>query len=126
MQNGLKQKLMIVLGWFFVALGVIGAVLPVMPTTVFMIIALWIFSKSSERFHKMLLENKWFGPGLRQWEESKTISRESKRKATIVIVLSFGFSVAVLHGRMGLQIMLLSLALIFLLIIWLIKEPKNK
>ncbi len=126
MHNGLKQKLMIVLGWFFVALGVIGAVLPVMPTTVFMIIALWIFSKSSKRFHKMLLDNKWFGPGLRQWEESKSISRESKRKATIVIIISFGLSVAVLYNRAGLQIMLVSLALILLLIIWLIKEPKKK
>ncbi len=125
MRAGLKQKLMIALGWIFVGLGTIGAVLPVMPTTVFMIIALWIFSKSSPRFHKMLLENKWFGPGLQQWEESKSISRESKRRATVVIVISFGLSIAVLHGRSGLQIMLASLAISVLLIIWLIKEPED-
>lgn len=122
MQNGIKQKLMIALGWFFVILGAIGAVLPLMPTTVFLIIALWIFSKSSPRFHKMLLDNKWFGEGLRQWEESKTISKQSKRKATIVIFVTFGLSIAILYQRIGLQIMLVVLMLILLAIIWNIKE----
>jgi uncharacterized membrane protein YbaN (DUF454 family) len=122
MNKGIKQKLMIALGWFFVVLGAIGAVLPLMPTTVFLIIALGIFSKSSPRFHQMLLKNRWFGAGLRQWEETKSISRQSKNKATVVIVLTFGVSIAVLHGRMGLQLMLVAIALILLSIIWSIKE----
>lgn len=122
MTSGIKQKLMIVLGWFFVILGAIGAVLPIMPTTVFLIIALGIFSKSSPRFHKMLLNNKWFGEGLRQWEQSKTISKQSKKKATIIILVSFGASIAILHHRIGLQIMLLVIMSILLAIIWKIKE----
>ena len=122
MNNGIKQKLMIVLGWFFVVLGVIGAVLPLMPTTIFLIIALGIFSKSSPRFHKMLLENKWFGPGLQQRKETKTISRQSKNKATVVILLTFSVSITVLYNRFGLQLMLVIIALILLSIIWSIKE----
>ncbi|HOP21479.1 MAG TPA: YbaN family protein [Gammaproteobacteria bacterium] len=122
MNKGLRQKLMIALGWFFVLLGAIGAVLPLMPTTVFLIIALGIFSKCSPRFHKMLLENKWFGPGLRQWEETKTISRSSKKKATWVIAITFAASIAVLYQRIGLQIMLVVIAGILLTIIWRLKE----
>ena len=122
MKHGFKNKFMIALGWFFVILGAIGAVLPIMPTTVFLIIALGLFSKSSPRFHKMLLSNKWFGVGLRQWEESKTISRESKLKATVVIVLSFALSIAILYQRVGLQLMLVGLATILLLIVWNINE----
>lgn len=122
MNKGIKQKLMIVLGWFFVLLGAIGAVLPLMPTTIFLILALGIFSKSSPRFHKMLLENRWFGSGLRQWEETKTISRQSKNKATIVIFISFGVSIAILNNRIELQIMLVIIALVLLAIIWKIKE----
>ncbi len=122
MNKGLKQKLMIILGWFFVVLGAIGAVLPLMPTTIFLIIALAIFSKSSPRFHKMLLDNRWFGPGLQQWEETKTISRQSKKKATVVILITFAASIAVLHSRIGLQVMLVSIAVILLMLIWKIKE----
>jgi uncharacterized membrane protein YbaN (DUF454 family) len=126
MKNGIQQKLLIVLGWFFVVLGIIGAVLPIMPTTVFLIIALGIFSKSSPRFHQMLLNNRWFGEDLRQWEQSKTMSRQSKQKATIIIVLSFGVSITILHHRVGLQIMLIVLALILLAIIWKIKEQRQE
>ncbi len=113
---------MVVLGWLFVVLGAIGAVLPIMPTTIFLIIALGIFSKSSPRFHQMLLNNKWFGRELRQWEETKSISRQSKIKATVMIVLTFGVSLLILSGRMGLQWMLIALAAVLLLIIWRIKE----
>jgi len=122
MNQGIKQKFMIALGWFFVILGIIGALLPVMPTTVFLIIALGIFSKSSPRFHKMLLNNKYFGEDLRRWEQTKSISRQSKKKATLVIIVSFGLSIAILHGRLGLQTMLLVLASVLLLIIWRLKE----
>ena len=122
MNKGIKQKLLIILGWFFVILGAIGAVLPLMPTTVFLIIALAIFSKSSPRFHKMLLNNRWFGAGLRQWDETKTISRKSKHKATIVIIISFAISIAILNHRAGLQLMLVAIALVLLAIIWKLKE----
>jgi len=122
MNKGIKQKVMIIVGWFFVILGVIGAVLPIMPTTVFLIIALGIFSKSSPRFHKMLLTNKYFGEDLKRWEQNKTISRYSKKKASLVIFLTFGISIAILHGRLGLQLMLLGIAVVLLLIIWRIKE----
>ena len=120
--NNIKQKLMVVLGWFFVILGAIGAVLPILPTTIFLIIALGIFSKSSPRFHQMLLNNKWFGYELRQWEETKSISKQSKIKATFMIVLTFGVSLLILIGRTGLQWMLITIAVILLLIIWRIKE----
>ena len=122
MNKGIKQKLMIVLGWFFVLLGAIGAILPLLPTTIFLIIALGIFSKSSPKFHAMLLNNKWFGNELKQWEETKSISRRSKLKATVIIALTFALSVAVLHQRLGLQIMLVCIALVLLAIIWNIKE----
>lgn len=126
MNKGLKQKLMIALGWFFVLLGAIGAVLPLMPTTVFLIIALGIFSKCSPRFHQMLLDNKWFGPGLRQWDESRTISRSAKKKATVVIVFTFSISIAVLNNRIGLQIMLVVIAVVLLTIIWRLREAMKQ
>jgi len=122
MKKTIQNHLLITLGWFFVILGIIGIALPVLPTTPFLIVALAFFSKSSPRFHQMLLNNKWFGPGLKQWEETKTLSRKTKRKATLLITITFAVSIAILYERIYLQLMLVSFATILLFFIWRIKE----
>lgn len=103
-------------------LAAVGVLLPLLPTTPFLILASACFAKSSERFHQMLLNNKWFGVELRRWEKNKTISRSSKKRATLVIVLTFSVSIYVLHSRLELQIMLIGIASGLLWMIWRLKE----
>ncbi|PHS33063.1 MAG: hypothetical protein COA95_01785 [Methylophaga sp.] len=122
MRTKIKHSLLIFLGWFFVILGAIGAVLPLLPTTPFLILALTCFAESSPRFHRMLLANKWFGPPLAQWEKSKTIRREIKHKAMLLIIATFSLSIFVLSGRLGLQLMLIGLCLILLIFVFQLKE----
>ena len=76
------------LAWIFFALGVIGAFLPVMPTTVFMIMALWGFSKSSKRFHDWLYHHKLFGPPLQQWNDYGVIPPVAKFSAVGFMLFS--------------------------------------
>ena len=123
MKNFLHTHLLIILGWFFLALGAIGAVLPILPTTPFLIVALALFSKSSPRFHQMLLNNRWFGPTLRQWEETRTLSRKTKFKVYLIIVAVFSLSIAMVHDQIHYQLMLAALGTILIAIIWRIKEP---
>jgi len=124
MRTKVKHYLLISLGWFFVLLGAIGAVLPLLPTTPFLIIALACFAESSPRFHRMLLENKWFGPPLEQWEKTKTIRRKIKQKVMLLIIATFSISIFVLSGRLGLQLMLVCFCLILLGFVWRLKESE--
>ena len=126
MRHGLQKSLLIILGWFFILLAAIGVLLPVLPTTPFLIVALALFANSSPRLHQMLLNNRWFGEILKQWDESKTISHRIKIRASLLLLASFSISIAFLQGRIALQIMLLVMAAIFLIFIWKLKEPSKK
>jgi uncharacterized membrane protein YbaN (DUF454 family) len=125
MKKFLHTHLLIILGWFFLALGAIGAVLPILPTTPFLIVALALFSRSSPRFHQMLLNNNWFGPTLRQWEQSRTLSRTTKYKVYALIIAVFSLSIAIFHDKIYHQLMLAALGAILIAIIWRIKEPHD-
>lgn len=69
---------LMVFGWFNIILGIIGRVLPVMPTTVFLLIALWAFSESSLRFHRWLFEHPTLGRTIRAWHEHRVIPARAK------------------------------------------------
>jgi uncharacterized membrane protein YbaN (DUF454 family) len=75
-------------GWLNVALGVIGIIVPGMPTTVFLLIALWAFSKCSERFQTWLWEHKHLGPPVRGWHEHKVIPPAAKIFAVVMMSTS--------------------------------------
>ena len=77
-------------GWFNVLLGVIGILVPGMPTTVFLLIALWAFSKSSARFQQWLWNHKRFGPPIQAWHRHKVIPPTTKVLAVSVMSLSIG------------------------------------
>jgi len=77
------------LGWLFFALGVIGAFLPVLPTTPFMILALWAFSNSSEKLRAWLYNHRLFGPPLQRWQEHRVISVRAKMASIGAMSVSF-------------------------------------
>lgn len=71
-----------------VVAGVIGIVVPGIPTTPFLLLAAWAFARSSPRFLAWLLDHKWFGPPLRRWREDRTISVRSKLTATALVAIT--------------------------------------
>ena len=122
MRKRIKKFLLTLFGLLFVALGIVGAVLPILPTTPFLLLALACFANSSPRFHQMLLNNRYFGAILQQWETSRSITRRTKLKAMLMIVFTFAVSIGILHGRLQLQLGLLALGCILLVFIWRLKE----
>jgi len=79
----------IVIGWFCTGLGVVGAFLPVMPTTPFLLVALWAFSRSSPRLQRWLMEHPRYGPTLRDWHEYGAIGTSIKAIAVLAMGASF-------------------------------------
>lgn len=78
MKSPIKRWGWFALGWLMVALGFVGLLLPVMPTTIFLILAAGCFSHSSPRFEAWLLDHKWFGPPIHRWRERGAIPRNAK------------------------------------------------
>ena len=78
MRKRMKKALYISLGFLFIALGVLGVFLPLLPTTPFILLAAFFFSQSSEKCHQWLLGNKIFGPVLYNWEKSRCIPHFAK------------------------------------------------
>ena len=81
------------LGLFFLALAILGVVLPVLPTTPFLILAAWFFARSSEKWHRRLLDSNLFGPLLRNWEQRRCISLRTKIVALVSMLVAGGASV---------------------------------
>jgi uncharacterized membrane protein YbaN (DUF454 family) len=83
-----RRILLLALGWFFVGVGAIGLFLPVLPTTPFLLISLWAFSQSSERFHDWLYNHKVFGPPLQNWSKHGVIPLRAKLVAVGTMAVS--------------------------------------
>jgi uncharacterized membrane protein YbaN (DUF454 family) len=84
--GGPVRWLLIAFGWANVALGFAGVFVPGLPTTVFLLIALWAFSRSSPRFRHWLWTHPRFGPVIRDWHEHKVIPRKAKAAAVATMV----------------------------------------
>ncbi len=84
----------LILGLSSLALGVIGVVLPILPTVPFMLLSAFCFSKSSERLHHWLLTHPKFGPSIEDWQRNGAINKRVKYYATVSIMAAFGISLA--------------------------------
>lgn len=82
-----------ILGCLFFSIGFVGVFVPVLPTTPFMLLALWGFSRSSLRFHHWLYTHKLFGPPLQQWHNYKVIPPLAKFIALFFISISLIYMV---------------------------------
>ncbi len=82
---------LIAFGWVNIGLGVLGMFLPVMPTTVFLLIALWAFSRSSQRFHRWLYTHPTLGRTLRDWHSHGVIPLRVKILAVSMMTVSLSY-----------------------------------
>ena len=124
----LKKTVYKPLGMLFLLLGVIGIVLPILPSTPFVLLAAWFFAQSSERWHKKLLSSELFGPMIRNWEANRCISLRTKIVGLIAMAIAGSVSIAFTISSPTLKIVTASLMVLGAATLLLLKtctECKN-
>ncbi|MEZ4586197.1 MAG: YbaN family protein [Gemmatimonadales bacterium] len=114
------RLVLLAVGHTCVVLGVIGAFLPVMPTTVFLIVAASCYARASTKFYNRLVSHRIFGPMILDWRMHRAMSRRSKAIAIGSIVVVFSLTlvfflsipwVRFLHASIGLSLIALILSI---------------
>ena len=72
------------------AMGIVGVIVPGLPTTVFILMAAWAAARSSPRLYRWLWRHRLFGPLLQNWAQGRKVSRRAKWSASLFMALSSG------------------------------------
>ena len=110
-----------VLAYFFLALAIIGVVIPGLPTVPFLLLTAWFAAKGSDRLHRWLYAHPHLGKLLIDWEQQGAISRSSKVMAFLLLILSW----AIMYIRVGDMLIMSGLAILFIsIMVFLISRPE--
>lgn len=118
MKTGVTRSLYLFLGGLCVVLGILGIFLPILPTTPFAILAAYFFSKSSEKLHQWLLDQKTLGPLIKDWEANGVIRLKAKILATTMIVILFSYTLIFVNVHQGIKVVVSLIGVGVLTFIW--------
>lgn len=97
-------------GTILVGIGILGIFLPLLPTTVFFLMAAWCYARSSQKFYDWLHKNRLFGKYLKNYREGRGISRPSKISTIVVLWGGILYSIFVTHS-VPVQLVLAAIAI---------------
>ena len=110
-----------VLGLAFVGLGILGAILPLLPSVVFFLLAAWAFGKGAPAWRQRLHDHPRYGPPLRQWADGGRVSRRGKRLAVSAMAASFLLSLTTIGPGIPVAVVGVVLAVVGT---WLWRRPE--
>ena len=124
-QSKTVRYLLILFGTISLVLGIVGIVIPLLPTTPFLLLAAACYARSSEKFYTWLLTNRWFGNYLKNYYEGKGISFTAKILTITILWVTIIISI-ILINLYWITILLLLIATLITIHITLIKTYKIK
>jgi uncharacterized membrane protein YbaN (DUF454 family) len=110
-KNTILRALLIVAGTISLIFAAIGVVLPLIPTTPLLLLAVACYCRSSERLYTWLINNRWFGEYIRNYREGKGIPLKTKMLAVTVLCATISVSVVFLVPILLVQVLLLAIAI---------------
>ena len=119
------RLLFVALGSIFLALGVIGIVVPGLPTTPFLLLSAACYFRSSNRLHSWLLNHKLFGRFIRDFKENKSISLRSKVISLVTMSCMILLSVFVFLDNLYIKIVILILGAVGAMVLLLIPTSRK-
>lgn len=121
LRAGPVRLVYLALGWLFFGLGMLGVVLPVLPTTPFLLLTLWAFSRSSLRWHQWLYQHRIFGPALQRWHQHRIIPLHAK--VLIVVTMSASLIYLIGFSRIPPLVVWLSASIMLVVASYLLTRP---
>ena len=116
--QGLRRALLATAGVIALGLGLLGVVLPGLPTTPFVLLAAACFARASPRLHRWLTRHRFLGPMVRDWEAHRSLPLHVKWIATTMMLGMVLLSARQFAGRPWLQAALLVLGLVGAGVVW--------
>ena len=116
------RVILLILGFAFLGLAVIGTLLPIMPTVPFLLLAIWCFSRSSERMHQWILNLPTVGVELRAWEEEGAISKRAKIWTTVVMIGLV--AIPMWFRELAIWVKLMALVVTIVVLVFVLSRPR--
>lgn len=105
------RALYLVLGFISLGLGIAGYIVPLLPGTVFLLLATFFFFRSNERMYNWVLNHPRFGPLIRNYRAGHGIPRRIKVLAIVLIAISFGISITFVATGLLVRVVLIMCAI---------------
>jgi hypothetical protein len=96
----LLRAVLVVVGTTALVLGVIGIVLPILPTTPFLLVAAACYARASTRLYAWLLGQPSLGPLVTEWRRSRSLPPGLKTRALVVVAITFAISIAIVDSML--------------------------
>ena len=105
----IRKWLLIFVGVLSVILGTVGIVVPLLPTTPFLLLAAACFFRSSDKLYQQLITHKWFGSYIKNYRENKAIPKHAKVVILLLLWATLGYSTIVIFSSLIIRVILVSL-----------------
>lgn len=121
-----KKQLYIALGLLFTSLGMIGVFVPLLPTTPFLLLAIWFFVRSSKRYLKWMLRNRYLSPYIYGYMSNKGMPKSVKIRTLIILWGTIFVSAFLINHNIYISLLLIIIAIFVTVHILYIKTRKNE